>query len=157
MTVVQILVSKNSCCSSYCIHTMQQTTYIIWTIQLRLTWKSFINCRFVASFLVGTQWWKIDCVFVFQTIFNHFCTAVWCWIKSFRLSHCVLHTVQFEGAEWDRSCSPTERLRCSRPPQTTGSMKLRKPSDPHSMIGERVDPTLPLEKQVYVQHVATNH
>ncbi|XP_067254799.1 src homology 2 domain containing transforming protein D, b [Chanodichthys erythropterus] len=57
--------------------------------------------------------------------------------------------VQFEGAEWDRSCSPTERLRCSRPPQTTGSTKLRKPSDPHSMIGERVDPTLPLEKQVW--------
>ncbi|XP_052394293.1 SH2 domain-containing adapter protein F isoform X2 [Carassius gibelio] len=57
--------------------------------------------------------------------------------------------VQFEGAEWDRSCSPTERLRCSRPLPTTGSMKLRKPSDPHSMIGERVDPTLPLEKQVW--------
>ncbi|XP_016395869.1 SH2 domain-containing adapter protein F-like isoform X3 [Sinocyclocheilus rhinocerous] len=57
--------------------------------------------------------------------------------------------VQFEGAEWDRSCSPTERLRCPRPPPTTGSMKLRKPSDPHSMIGERVDPTLPLEKQVW--------
>ncbi|XP_016395867.1 SH2 domain-containing adapter protein D-like isoform X1 [Sinocyclocheilus rhinocerous] len=58
-------------------------------------------------------------------------------------------SVQFEGAEWDRSCSPTERLRCPRPPPTTGSMKLRKPSDPHSMIGERVDPTLPLEKQVW--------
>uniref|UniRef100_A0A8C1AM87 Src homology 2 domain containing transforming protein D, b n=1 Tax=Cyprinus carpio carpio TaxID=630221 RepID=A0A8C1AM87_CYPCA len=57
--------------------------------------------------------------------------------------------VQFEGAEWDRSCSPTERLRCPRPPPTTGSMKLRKPSEPHSMVGERVDPTLPLEKQVW--------
>ncbi|KAF4097734.1 src homology 2 domain containing transforming protein D, b [Onychostoma macrolepis] len=57
--------------------------------------------------------------------------------------------VQFEGAEWDRSCSPTERLRCPRPLPTTGSMKLRKPSEPHSMIGERVDPTLPLEKQVW--------
>ncbi|XP_056304045.1 src homology 2 domain containing transforming protein D, b isoform X1 [Danio aesculapii] len=57
--------------------------------------------------------------------------------------------VQFEGAEWDRSCSPTERLRCPRAPPTTGSMKLRKPSDPHSMIGERVDPSLPLEKQVW--------
>ncbi|XP_057181665.1 src homology 2 domain containing transforming protein D, b isoform X2 [Triplophysa rosa] len=56
--------------------------------------------------------------------------------------------VQFEGVEWDRS-SPTERLRSSRPLPTTGSMKLRKPSDPHSMIGERVDPTLPLEKQVW--------
>nr|AAI22204.1 Shd protein [Danio rerio] len=65
--------------------------------------------------------------------------------------------VQFEGAEWDRSCSPTERLRCSRAPPTTGSMKLRKPSDPHSMIGERVDPSLPLEKQVYVQHLTTNY
>uniref|UniRef100_A0A8C2KV78 Src homology 2 domain containing transforming protein D, b n=1 Tax=Cyprinus carpio TaxID=7962 RepID=A0A8C2KV78_CYPCA len=58
--------------------------------------------------------------------------------------------VQFEGAEWDRSCSPTERLRCPRPQPTTGSTKLRKPSEPHSMIGERVDPTLPLEKQVNI-------
>ncbi|XP_051551516.1 SH2 domain-containing adapter protein F-like [Myxocyprinus asiaticus] len=56
---------------------------------------------------------------------------------------------QFEGAEWDRSSSPTERFRSCRPPLTTGSMKLRKPSDPHSMIGERVDPNLPLEKQVW--------
>ncbi|XP_055072564.2 src homology 2 domain containing transforming protein D, b isoform X2 [Misgurnus anguillicaudatus] len=56
--------------------------------------------------------------------------------------------VQFEGAEWDRS-SPTERLRSSRPLPTTGSSKLRKPSDPHSVMGERVDPTLPLEKQVW--------
>lgn len=56
--------------------------------------------------------------------------------------------VQFEGAEWDR-CSPTDHLRSFRPLPTTGSMKLRKPSDPHSMIGERVDPTLPLEKQVW--------
>lgn len=68
----------------------------------------------------------------------------------------LLHIVQFEGAEWDRS-SPTERLRSSRPLPTTGSMKLRKPSDPHSMIGERVDPTLPLEKQVYIQPITTNH
>ncbi|XP_065102779.1 src homology 2 domain containing transforming protein D, b isoform X2 [Paramisgurnus dabryanus] len=58
--------------------------------------------------------------------------------------------VQFEGAEWDRS-SPTERLRSSRPLPTTGSSKLRKPSDPHSVMGERVDPTLPLEKQVSCQ------
>lgn len=30
-------------------------------------------------------------------------------------------------------------------------MKFRMPcSDPHNMMGERVDPTLPLEKQVYV-------
>ncbi|XP_051549359.1 SH2 domain-containing adapter protein D-like [Myxocyprinus asiaticus] len=57
--------------------------------------------------------------------------------------------VQFEGAEWDRSSSPKELLRSCRPPPTTGSMKLRKPSDPHSMMGERVDPTQPLEKQVW--------
>lgn len=85
-----------------------------------------------------------------NNFFSHFSTAVDIEL-SLILSHCA-HAVQFEGAEWDRSCSPTERLRCPRPPPTTGSMKLRKPSEPHSMVGERVDPTLPLEKQVYVQH-----
>ncbi|XP_064845841.1 src homology 2 domain containing transforming protein D, b [Oncorhynchus masou masou] len=59
--------------------------------------------------------------------------------------------VQFDGAEWDRSSSPTERLRPPRSsPLAGGAMKLRMPcSDPHNMMGERVDPTLPLEKQVW--------
>ncbi|XP_031431253.1 src homology 2 domain containing transforming protein D, b isoform X2 [Clupea harengus] len=58
--------------------------------------------------------------------------------------------VQFEGAEWDRSSSPTDRLRHPRSsPLAGGSMKFRKPSDSLTLMGERVDPTLPLEKQVW--------
>uniref|UniRef100_A0AAZ3PVX3 Src homology 2 domain containing transforming protein D, b n=1 Tax=Oncorhynchus tshawytscha TaxID=74940 RepID=A0AAZ3PVX3_ONCTS len=62
--------------------------------------------------------------------------------------------VQFDGAEWERSSSPTERLRPPRSsPLAGGSMKFRMPcSDPHNMMGERVDPNLPLEKQVYVPY-----
>ncbi|KAG9329373.1 hypothetical protein JZ751_005472 [Albula glossodonta] len=56
--------------------------------------------------------------------------------------------VQFDGAEWERSSSPTERLRPPRSSPLGGATKLRKPTDPHAMLGERVDPTLPLEKQV---------
>ncbi|XP_076880637.1 src homology 2 domain containing transforming protein D, b [Brachyhypopomus gauderio] len=56
--------------------------------------------------------------------------------------------VQFEGAEWDRS-SPPDRTRSSRPPLILGSGKLRRPSEPAAVLGERVDPTLPLEKQVW--------
>lgn len=61
-------------------------------------------------------------------------------------------TVQFDGAEWDRSSSPTERLRPPGPrssPLAGGGMKFRMPQD-GQMMGERVDPALPLEKQVYV-------
>ncbi|XP_030640867.1 src homology 2 domain containing transforming protein D, b [Chanos chanos] len=59
--------------------------------------------------------------------------------------------VQFDAVDWDRSSSPVERLRAPprSAPLTPGSMKLRKPSDSHGMMGERVDPTLPLEKQVW--------
>ncbi|XP_036442853.1 src homology 2 domain containing transforming protein D, b isoform X2 [Colossoma macropomum] len=57
--------------------------------------------------------------------------------------------VQFEGADWERSSPPPDRLRSPRAPLVTGNMKLRKPSEPHPMLGERVDPTLPLEKQVW--------
>ncbi|XP_045543474.1 SH2 domain-containing adapter protein D isoform X2 [Salmo salar] len=61
--------------------------------------------------------------------------------------------VQFDGAEWERSSSPTERLRPPRSsPLAGGSRKFRMPCpDPHNMMGERVDPTLPLEKQVSCQ------
>lgn len=81
----------------------------------------------------------------------------------FLSSHCVnimthffsshLPTVQFDGAEWDRSSSPTERLRAPGPrssPLAGGGIKFRMPQEGLSMVGERVDPTLPLEKQVYV-------
>lgn len=55
--------------------------------------------------------------------------------------------VQFEGAEWERSSSPTERL---RPPGPRSSpLKFRMPQEGLTMVGERVDPTLPLEKQVW--------
>ncbi|XP_061594145.1 src homology 2 domain containing transforming protein D, b isoform X2 [Cololabis saira] len=60
--------------------------------------------------------------------------------------------VQFEGTEWDRSSSPTERLRPPGPrssPLAGGGVKFRMPHEGPAMVGERVDPTLPLEKQVW--------
>lgn len=60
--------------------------------------------------------------------------------------------VQFDGAEWDRSSSPTDRLRPPGPrssPLAAGGVKFRMAQDGH-VVGERVDPGLPLEKQVYV-------
>ncbi|XP_034387485.1 src homology 2 domain containing transforming protein D, b isoform X1 [Cyclopterus lumpus] len=60
--------------------------------------------------------------------------------------------VQFEGAEWERSSSTTERLRPPGPrssPLAGGGMKFRMPQECLAMVGERVDPTLPLEKQVW--------
>lgn len=58
--------------------------------------------------------------------------------------------VQFEAAEWDRSSSPTARLQHPRSsPLAGGSAKFRKATDSHTMVGERVDPTLVLEKQVW--------
>nr|XP_020462679.1 SH2 domain-containing adapter protein D-like isoform X2 [Monopterus albus] len=59
---------------------------------------------------------------------------------------------QFDGAEWDRSSSPTERLRPPGPrssPLAGGGMKFRMPQEGLTLMGERVDPTLPLEKQVW--------
>lgn len=80
-----------------------------------------------------------------------------------RSQHCVnmvthffcfsLPTVQFDGAEWDRSSSPTERLRSPGPrtsPLAGGGKKFRMPQEGLTMVGERVDPGVPLEKQVYV-------
>uniref|UniRef100_A0A1A8LF05 Src homology 2 domain containing transforming protein D, b n=1 Tax=Nothobranchius pienaari TaxID=704102 RepID=A0A1A8LF05_9TELE len=58
--------------------------------------------------------------------------------------------VQFEGAEWDRTSSPTERLRPPGPrssPLAGGGMKYRSPHESPTMMGERVDATLPLEQQ----------
>lgn len=86
------------------------------------------------------------------------------WLEGFYpllSSHCVnivarlppLPTAQFDGAEWDRSSSPTERLRPPGPrssPLAGGGMKFRMPQEGLSLVGERVDPALPLEKQVYV-------
>ncbi|KAM4738596.1 src homology 2 domain containing transforming protein D, b isoform 2-T2 [Anableps anableps] len=66
----------------------------------------------------------------------------------------VREQAQFDGAEWDRSSSPTERLRPAGlrlSPQAAagGGMKFRTPHESPTMMGERVDPTLPLEKQVW--------
>ncbi|KAM7388303.1 hypothetical protein PAMP_024489 [Pampus punctatissimus] len=64
----------------------------------------------------------------------------------------VKEQVQFDGTEWDRS-SPTERLRPLGPRSSplAGGGKFRMPQEGLAMMGERVDPTLPLEKQVSCQ------
>ncbi|XP_072245723.1 src homology 2 domain containing transforming protein D, b isoform X1 [Leuresthes tenuis] len=64
----------------------------------------------------------------------------------------VREQVQFDGAEWDRSSPPAERLRPPGPrssPLAGGGMKFRMPHEGPTMVGERVDATLPLEKQVW--------
>ncbi|XP_040039717.2 src homology 2 domain containing transforming protein D, b isoform X3 [Gasterosteus aculeatus] len=56
------------------------------------------------------------------------------------------------SAEWDRSSSPTERLRPAGPrssPLAGGGVKFRMAQEGLCVVGERVDPTLPLEKQVW--------
>ena len=63
--------------------------------------------------------------------------------------------VQFDGGDWDRSTLPhaeqQRRAGASRiSPPSSKATSLRKPGDPHTILGERVDPTLPLEQQVYV-------
>nr|XP_015221172.1 PREDICTED: SH2 domain-containing adapter protein D isoform X1 [Lepisosteus oculatus] len=58
--------------------------------------------------------------------------------------------VQFDGADWERSSPSPDRLRPPRcSPLGGGGTKFRKASEPPMLLGERVDPTLPLEKQVW--------
>ncbi|XP_061154270.1 src homology 2 domain containing transforming protein D, b isoform X2 [Syngnathus typhle] len=61
--------------------------------------------------------------------------------------------VQFDGPDWDRSSSPTERLRPPGPRSSPlvggGGVKFRMPQEGLTMVGERVDPQQPLEKQVW--------
>ncbi|MEQ2250607.1 hypothetical protein ILYODFUR_002720 [Ilyodon furcidens] len=64
----------------------------------------------------------------------------------------IREQAQFDAAEWDRSSSPTERLRTAGPRSSPlaaagGGMKFRTPHESPTMMGERVDSTLPLEKQ----------
>lgn len=92
---------------------------------------------------------RVSCVYLSLAVrFNHVLN-----IGSFKHNEGFFcPTVQFDGAEWDRSSSPTERLRPPGPrssPLAGGGMKFRMPQD-GPMMGERVDPALPLEKQVYV-------
>ncbi|XP_012720247.2 src homology 2 domain containing transforming protein D, b isoform X1 [Fundulus heteroclitus] len=65
----------------------------------------------------------------------------------------VREQAQFDGTEWDRSSSPTERLRPAGPRSSPlaagGGLKFRTAHESPTMVGERVDPTLPLEKQVW--------
>ncbi|XP_029105304.1 SH2 domain-containing adapter protein D-like isoform X2 [Scleropages formosus] len=59
--------------------------------------------------------------------------------------------VQFDGPDWEQPSAPPERPQPTRTaPAMGGAARLRKHTDPHLLLGERVDPTLPLEKQVYV-------
>lgn len=107
------------------------------------------------------EWFCVTCssvTFLFLWVFNlkgHIAAVLIFLCLSPLLSLSLAHRlslVQFEGAEWDRSSSPTDRLRPTRSsPLMPGSMKFRKPSESLTLMGERVDPTLPLEKQVYVQ------
>lgn len=67
---------------------------------------------------------------------------------------CVL-SVQFDGGDWERSTLPhTDQLRrtgTSRTsPPSSKTTSLRKHGDLLAILGERVDPVLPLEQQVYV-------
>lgn len=62
--------------------------------------------------------------------------------------------VQFDGGDWERSTLPHtdqhRRTAASRTsPPASKATTLRKLSDLHSILGERVDPLLPLEQQVY--------
>ncbi|KAJ8271087.1 hypothetical protein GJAV_G00122580 [Gymnothorax javanicus] len=61
--------------------------------------------------------------------------------------------VQFDGSDWER---PTEHVRPHRTsPLAGGGAKYRKALDTHGILGERVDPTLPLEKQVWYHGALT--
>lgn len=60
--------------------------------------------------------------------------------------------VQFEGAERERSRAQTEQSRLTKTgtkPTTSESTTLRLVGDTPPLLGERVDPGLPLEKQVW--------
>ncbi|KAJ8003734.1 hypothetical protein DPEC_G00151430 [Dallia pectoralis] len=59
--------------------------------------------------------------------------------------------VTFEGAEWERSLAQSDQARLARvSPTAPGSAaSLRRPGDTPSILGERVDPCLPLERQVW--------
>ncbi|KAM9354405.1 SH2 domain-containing adapter protein F-like [Pholidichthys leucotaenia] len=57
--------------------------------------------------------------------------------------------VQFEGAERERSRAQAEQARLTKPGITSESTTLRLIGDTPPLLGERVDPLLPLEKQVW--------
>ncbi|CAI5696080.1 src homology 2 domain containing transforming protein D, a [Oreochromis niloticus] len=57
--------------------------------------------------------------------------------------------VQFEGTERERSRGQTEQSRLTMTGATSEATTLRLVGDTPSLLGERVDPSLPLEKQVW--------
>lgn len=64
---------------------------------------------------------------------------------------CPSVSVQFEGTERERSWGQTEQTRYSKAGNTTGSADsttLRLVGDTPPRLGERVDPSVPLERQV---------
>ncbi|XP_028831057.1 src homology 2 domain containing transforming protein D, a isoform X2 [Denticeps clupeoides] len=65
--------------------------------------------------------------------------------------------VQFESTDWDQHTLPhTDQGRVPRTsPTSSRSTSLRRPTDPHLMLGERVDPYLPLGKQVWYHGALT--
>lgn len=66
------------------------------------------------------------------------------------ISFCAA-TVQFEGAERERSRAQTEQTRLAKTSTTlasTDSTTLRLIGDTPPLLGERVDPSVPLERQV---------
>lgn len=74
-----------------------------------------------------------------------------CFLKiQLSVSFC-LATVQFEGAERERSRAQTEQARLAKTGTTlttADSTTLRLVGDTPPLLGERVDPSVPLERQV---------
>lgn len=60
-----------------------------------------------------------------------------------------LATVQFEGTERERSWAQSEQTRLTKTGAVSNSTTLRLTGDTPPLLGERVDPYVPLERQVY--------
>lgn len=68
--------------------------------------------------------------------------------------------VSFDAKDWDQSTLPRDDLQWNvgayrTGPPSSGPTSLRMPNSPHGILGERVDPTLPLEKQVWYHGALT--
>ncbi|XP_036808054.1 SH2 domain-containing adapter protein D isoform X1 [Oncorhynchus mykiss] len=72
----------------------------------------------------------------------------WEWKKD-NLSKAL--AVKFEGAEWEKSLAQSDQARLPRTSPTApgGAASLLRPGDTTPVLGERVDPCLPLERQVW--------
>lgn len=65
-----------------------------------------------------------------------------------KLLSSFLATVQFEGTERERSWAQPEQTRLTKTGATSNSTTLRLTGDTPPLLGERVDPYVPLERQV---------